>query len=139
MIITTQFSFYIRISFTEKKKKKTSFLQVIVSTCTELYVHEESTNMSNMDKSLKKKKKKPLISIYQRILFTKSSFTGKEDKFTFLRFLSCHYHFCTRKGLGLNYRNKFLVLFRLSFSRNFICYCHYQCVASRARITQTSK
>ena len=138
MIITTQFSFYIRISFTEKKKKKTSFLQVIVSTCTELYVHEESTNMSNMDKSLKKKKK-TLISIYQRILFTKSSFTGKEDKFTFLRFLSCHYHFCTRKGLGLNYRNKFLVLFRLSFSRNFICYCHYQCLASRARITQTSK
>ena len=137
MIITTQFSFYIRISFTEKKKK-TSYLQVIVSTCTELYVHEESTNMSNMDKSLKKKKK-TLISIYQRILFTKSSFTGKEDKFTFLRFLSCHYHFCTRKGLGLNYRNKFLVLFRLSFSRNFICYCHYQCVASRARITQTSK
>lgn len=56
MIITTQFSFYIRISFTEKKKK-TSYLQVIVSTCTELYVHEESTNMSNMDKSLKKKKK----------------------------------------------------------------------------------
>lgn len=138
MIITTQFSFYIRISFTEKKKNKFpsgNRVNLHGTLCSwGINQHEQYGQ-----KSKKKKKKKPLISIYQRILFTKSSFTGKEDKFTFLRFLSCHYHFCTRKGLGLNYRNKFLVLFRLSFSRNFICYCHYQCVASRARITQTSK